>query len=111
VVLQELSNCFGAGLTLEILSLNDLVEELQYLSVRVINAESLDYSYQDWLHSLQVPILVNACSDDWWVEDGLNLGGEEVAEIVHDVEVVGVFKLLDAILGKYLFRDGFNQGH
>ncbi len=63
-ILQELSNGLGTGLTLKVLSCNNLVKHCLYLHVLIINAQGLDNPDQHRLHSLQIPVLVYACPDD-----------------------------------------------
>ena len=92
-VSNEGSNGLDAGGRLEILGFNLKVKQAGDF-FDVWQLDGLENADEHLLESLQVPVLVDTGVDDPGVENLLGLVGEEVAEVVHIVQLVVIIHVL-----------------
>jgi hypothetical protein len=92
-VSNEGSDGLDAGAGLQILRLNLKIEKAGHFFV-VGDLDGLQDADEHLLESLKVPVLVDAGVDDARVEDLLGLVGEEVAQVVHVVQLFVVLHVL-----------------
>ena len=86
--------------------LNHLIEEfLDFLSV--FYSELVEDSYENGLVAFQIPVLVNASSDNTCCEDTLDLAGEQEEQVVHQVNLSRVVVVLGEVEGQEVFSYKF----
>ena len=86
---------------MEVLSLNLEIEEPSDF-IEGFDATSLEDAHEALLEAFKVPVLIDAGVDDARVEHLLGLLCEEIAQVLHIVDLVVVLQVLSHKVGEQL---------
>lgn len=111
MVSQEGTDCLDARGTLEILRAKKFIKVLLERRTASVGTDlkQLKDSHENLFETLEIPVLIDDGVNDSGVEDLLSLVGEQVHQVVHLVDRLGIFDVLLAPLWKQLLTDEENQ--
>ena len=111
MVSQEGADSFDARGTLKILRAKKFIKVLLEGRTASVGThlKQLKDSHENLLEALEIPVLVDNGVNNSGVEDLLSFVGEQVHQVVHLVDCLGIFDVLLAPLWKQLLTDEENQ--